>query len=299
MSKRFVDTNRWKSFRGLSSKLVRLYDYCWDKSDACGVYEIDFEYLKIDTGENYKDEDFLKLPKDLVAKISPGKILFIKFIEVNYGELKDGYNPHKPAFRALEKNKLEINSSLNQALFKLEEEDKEEGEEEKGKRGVGKKPKEDKLHLFKDSEFYNLEKFESEFKGTEWERCDLRSYYQSVKDWSASGGNKKVDWIATARNFMAKDKRDGKLIIKKVVSTVNKPVEKQLTESEKKQEYEKVMVELLEDNYKIFLEGGEVRDVTGGLAGFLTEKGKMNGSLEGVFQKIKDHGLTVKKYLYG
>jgi hypothetical protein len=138
MNRRFVDTDRWQALRKLESRTRKLYDYCWDMADASGVYEVDWEYLKIDTGEKYKGEDFAKLPKDKVKKISPVKFLFIEFILVNYGTLRENYNPHKPVFRDLEKNKLKINSSLNQAWFKLEEEDEykdekeDEDEKEKG-----------------------------------------------------------------------------------------------------------------------------------------------------------------------
>lgn len=77
-----------------------------------------------------------------------------------------------------------------------------------------KKEQKDKNHLFSESEFYDYEKFELQFSGTDYEFCDLKFYYEKVKNWSASGANKKIDWIATARNFMLGDKEKGKLTLK-------------------------------------------------------------------------------------
>lgn len=124
MTRRFSDKDRWKAFRKLDLSLKQLYDYCWDMADAIGVYEVDYDYLRLDTGIEYTHNDFFSLINSLpegkkVAEIAPGKFLFIDFIEVVYEKLKEGYNPHKPAFRALAKHQLEINSSLNQAYLKL------------------------------------------------------------------------------------------------------------------------------------------------------------------------------------
>ncbi len=77
-----------------------------------------------------------------------------------------------------------------------------------------KKKKETKDHLFEDSPFIDFVLFEKEFEGTDYGFCDLRIYYEKLKNWSQSGGNKKKDWIATARNFMLSDKEKGKLILK-------------------------------------------------------------------------------------
>lgn len=71
-----------------------------------------------------------------------------------------------------------------------------------------------KMHLFSKSDFYDFEKFEAAFIGSDYEYCDLKIYHEKIKNWSASGGKKKIDWIATARNFMLGDKSNGKLILK-------------------------------------------------------------------------------------
>jgi hypothetical protein len=132
MAKRFVNPD-WKTLRHLSANLQRAYFYCWDKADACGVYEHDKLYMKADLGITITLDELAKLPG--VRILSGGRVFFTDFILVNYGTLKEGYNPHKPAFRALEKNQI---SSLNQACPILEEEGEEEdeGKDEKEEEGV-------------------------------------------------------------------------------------------------------------------------------------------------------------------
>lgn len=70
------------------------------------------------------------------------------------------------------------------------------------------------LCLFADSRFADYDTFAKEFDKPEFANIDVAYYYESVKDWSASGGKKKHDWIATARNFMRGDNRKGCLHVK-------------------------------------------------------------------------------------
>lgn len=69
------------------------------------------------------------------------------------------------------------------------------------------------LCLFADSKFADVDAFCNALAQEERAGIDLAYYYASVRDWSAGGGKKKRDWIATARNFMRSDKRDGKLVM--------------------------------------------------------------------------------------
>ncbi len=122
----------WKELRKLSSKVREAYFYCWDKADACGVYEFDPVYFKADLGFILSPADLQLIPN--IKKIASDKYLFTDYISINYGVLKEGYNPHKPAFRDLLKNNITLEFINFQARTKLEEEDKdeEEGEDVKG-----------------------------------------------------------------------------------------------------------------------------------------------------------------------
>ncbi|MGI9137589.1 MAG: Lin1244/Lin1753 domain-containing protein [Sediminibacterium sp.] len=68
--------------------------------------------------------------------------------------------------------------------------------------------------LFVDSEVNTIEKFEQSFIGTQYEIANFNYYFEVIKNWSDSKGEKKKDWIATAKNWMARDITSGKFIDK-------------------------------------------------------------------------------------
>ncbi len=141
MPKKFINPN-WKELRKLPSKVREAYFYCWDKADACGVYEFDPVYFKADLGFILSPADLQLIPN--IKKIASDKYLFTDYISINYGVLKEGYNPHKPVFRDLLKNNITLEFINFQARTKLEEEDKEEDEEVKGV--IGEKQITQKIH---------------------------------------------------------------------------------------------------------------------------------------------------------
>lgn len=66
--------------------------------------------------------------------------------------------------------------------------------------------------LFRDSIYNDIEVFSASFLGTQYEGANFNFYYEKVKNWSDSKNNKKVDWIATAKNWMADDMANNKFI---------------------------------------------------------------------------------------
>lgn len=90
------------------------------------------------------------------------------------------------------------------------------------KESKGKEIKERKVNkrkvvgttLFVDSDVNTIEKFEQSFIGTQYEIANFNYYFEVIKNWSDSKGEKKKDWIATAKNWMARDLTEGKLIDK-------------------------------------------------------------------------------------
>lgn len=99
------------------------------------------------------------------------------------------------------------------------------GGQTRGKRGAttkndknNKNVKNDKnigLHLFSNSPYFDIQEFKAKFEGTDYEAADLDYYYEALRSWSESKGVKKKDWIATARTFMLRDRKENKLITKK------------------------------------------------------------------------------------
>ena len=77
-----------------------------------------------------------------------------------------------------------------------------------------KKDNNDKKLLFKNSKYFDLDVFEKSFEGSKYEAADLEYYYEAVLNWSNAKNVKRIDWIATARNFMLSDFKVNKLKLK-------------------------------------------------------------------------------------
>ena len=85
--------------------------------------------------------------------------------------------------------------------------------QEEKKSGVNSSnPHDEPLCLFADSRFSDFEKFAAEFAGDDFAGVDIRYYYEVLSNWGASKRAKKNDWIATAKNWMMRDFKDGKLV---------------------------------------------------------------------------------------
>lgn len=86
--------------------------------------------------------------------------------------------------------------------------------ERKGKEIKGKesKLKISRQTLFSETEFNDIDKFKAAFLGTNYESANFEYYHEVIKNWSDAKGEKKLNWIATAKNWMARDLKDGKFI---------------------------------------------------------------------------------------
>jgi hypothetical protein len=66
--------------------------------------------------------------------------------------------------------------------------------------------------LFTESAYAEKAAFIAAFSGSEYATANLDYYYEIIKNWSESKQAKKKDWIATAKNWMLKDFKEGKLV---------------------------------------------------------------------------------------
>ena len=137
MAKRFIDPDLYKrQLRGCDPKLRLAFYWLWENSDAAGIWAIDLDLFKFELGYALKVEDLLKACP-WVRRLSNGSLFMVDFVPTNYGELKPGYNPHKPVFRSLEANGVEPLGlqfqDLTKACPSLEEEG--EGKEEDTQEG--------------------------------------------------------------------------------------------------------------------------------------------------------------------
>ena len=108
--------------------------------------------------------------------------------------------------------------------------------ERKGKEIKEKKVKESKaLTLFSESIYNDIKIFEQSFLGTQYEGANFTYYHEVIKNWSDSTGNKKRDWIATAKNWMAKDMTKGSFIDKNYKPNANNQTKSRISHATEEQ----------------------------------------------------------------
>ena len=131
MAKRFIDTSKYRqAWRKLDPRFRAAYAWLVENADAAGFWVVDLDFFKFECGYALELDKFIKAVGGAVVRHGLDKINLVDFIQVNYGELKEGYNPHKPALRALHSSTLTgTTSSLNQAWPKLEDEEEDEEED--------------------------------------------------------------------------------------------------------------------------------------------------------------------------
>jgi hypothetical protein len=75
--------------------------------------------------------------------------------------------------------------------------------------------------LFIDSPYADKTLFLDALEGSEYGRANLEYYYEIVKNWSDSKQARKKDWIATVKNWMLRDFKEGKLVTHDASAYVN------------------------------------------------------------------------------
>lgn len=68
--------------------------------------------------------------------------------------------------------------------------------------------------IFRESEIFEKQKFKEGLVGTQYQDANIDHYHEIILNWSDSKNAKKVNWLATAKNWMARDITDGKFIKK-------------------------------------------------------------------------------------
>lgn len=214
--KRFTDTELWDKewFMNLKPRLKCLVKYVHDKCDSAGIWQPNWILAQTYIKEKVSEDELLKIDAGNQFKKMPnGKIGCIGFINFQYGELKETCPPHRKILSLVKKYGIESDRVLlgySNPIDRVQEKEKETDKEEKKE-----KEKVRVAHLFSESEFFDKQKFTEAVEKNEKYLCfDMEYYYEKIVNWSAEG-NKKKDWIATARNFMLGDLQKEKAKIKK------------------------------------------------------------------------------------
>lgn len=83
-----------------------------------------------------------------------------------------------------------------------------------------KKPQPKKI-LFRESEYFDKIKLSTALWGTQYETANIDYYHETILNWSDSKGEKRLDWLATARTFMGGDMKEGKFVDQNFKTSIN------------------------------------------------------------------------------
>ena len=157
---------------------------------------------------NLKKPELTGLSKTIYTLIQPQ-------VEANLKRYENGNKPKKKqteseteAKQKQDESESEANKNKNKNVNKNNNENE----------NTSLKKKQTPKHLFSESTYFDKHKFKEAFQ--DWNSEKLKYYYESLLTWS-NEGNKKIDWIATARQWASRDEREGK--VKFEVSTIKIP----------------------------------------------------------------------------
>jgi hypothetical protein len=219
MAKRFIDTglfdDEWFSELPCDAKIFWLYYLT--KCDHAGLLKFNKRLIEFQCG--FKDlEKVLDQFPNRIVRVSEQLLFCPKFIDFQYPGFPDcKFKAAISAKDILIKNNIDPNSyqSVSQDLNKSygNGNGKSNGNGDGMGKSISKETKPKKTdHLFSESPFFDFDLFCTQFVGTQYEHANFNYYHEVISNWSASNGNKKKDWIATAKNWMAGDMTKGKFI---------------------------------------------------------------------------------------
>ena len=129
-------------------------------------------------------------------------------------------------------NAMQMHSKCNADAMQVKESKVKESKEKETK---VKERKVSTQTLFSESIYNDIKIFEASFLGTQYEGANFTYYHEVIKNWSDSTGNKKRDWIATAKNWMAKDMTKGTFIDKNYKPNANNQTKSRVSHATEEQ----------------------------------------------------------------
>lgn len=133
MAKRFTDTGKWDKawFRKLTPKMKCVREFLQDRCDHAGVWEIDMETMSHFINEKVTLDEVMGAFDGQLERLGDDKIWYRGFVGFQYGDLKEDYNPHKPAIKRLQELNLlsTLGQDLNKPSLRLMDKDKDKDKE--------------------------------------------------------------------------------------------------------------------------------------------------------------------------
>jgi hypothetical protein len=120
MSKRYIDTDRWKKrkFLQLSAKAKVFYMYIWDNCDHAGVWNVNFDLAEYQIKEKFNHDDIKNELIELIVVLEKGNKWFLpEFIEISYNnKLRSEVKCQKSVLQILNQHE-EIKNKVDDYFF--------------------------------------------------------------------------------------------------------------------------------------------------------------------------------------
>lgn len=166
---------------------------------------------------NLKKPELTGLSKTIYTLIEPQ-------IEANLKRYSNGKQPKNKQNESEKKAKTEQDLSKNGA-------NKNKNKNNNENINTSLKKKQTNKQLFSESIYVDKHNFKEALP--DWNQEKLKYYYDSLLTWS-NEGNKKIDWIATAKQWAARDARMGKIKFEDKNTLPDNWMQLKLTEEQKK-----------------------------------------------------------------
>ena len=216
MAKRFIDTGLFDDpwFMGLSVSAKVFWLYCITKCDHAGILEMNERLCIFQTGIKGLATVTKQLGNRLIKLADP--YYFIpKYIEYQYPNFPNSkVRQQDSAIKRLREFKLFDDNTQTVIEGLINSYDNVSDSDSDSDNVTGKEKKKGNC-LMRNSGTTLIIIEESFRKSDDLIFADAKYYFNSALAWSDSGGNMRIDWVATVSNFARKDMRDQKLKIKK------------------------------------------------------------------------------------
>lgn len=220
----------------LQSRL--LFIGCWNFADDFGVLPSSVKWLRIKLFpyDSLRDNDVQQWVDSLVknrmlvpfAYSEKGYYVIRRFrshqiIDTRYEKSTVPKDVIQEFLIKIENETTQLPQCDHNVLTPMEGEGKGSGKDGEGGPAVAAKqpPKKIIPHLFTESDFFEKTRLAAALTGTQYDAANVDYYHEQALNWSESKNEKKSNWLATLKNWMARDMTEGKFITKNFKPPVN------------------------------------------------------------------------------
>lgn len=168
--------------------------YLMTNCDHAGIYQVDIELMSFMIGQKVTENEIFEHLGNQIAVIKNGsdKYYLKKFVEYQYGELKDTNNAHKSVLKNLKKHNIDLGADEGLTSPTPADQDKDKVKvNNKEKKDIKSLESIDSV-LLEDLQNNNLD-------------IDVKVEFEKFKDYLSANGKRYKDYRSAFRNWLRSD----------------------------------------------------------------------------------------------